>query len=65
MLRSIKSYSHQKVLTCLSKLYGFLRHCHDIHAYESNEDVYMIEELKTNIPYSKANNPPYHVGVKC
>ena len=45
---------------CKMKEYSF-----DVHAYKLNKDLYMIEEVKTNIPYIKKNNPLYYVGVKC
>ena len=31
----------------------------NIHTYKLSEDVYMTEEVKTNIPQSKTNNPLY------
>ena len=46
-------------------MYVLIWHDCDIHAYELNEDIYMIDEVKTNNPYSKKNNPIYNVGVKC
>ena len=40
-------------------------HSCDIHAYKLNEDVYMIEKVKTNLPQSKTNNPPYYICIEC
>ena len=41
----------------LIKMYSFILHSCDINGYGLNEDLYVIEEVRTNIPYSKTNYP--------
>ena len=49
----------------LIKMYGFIWHSCDINEYNLNEVVYIFEEVRTNIPESKTNNPLWYVDVKC